>query len=461
MEDLHIVHFLGIGGIGMSALARWFHHAGKQVSGYDLTPSPLTRELEALGIAISYVDTVESIPEQMVKAREQGLVVYTPAIPKDHQQYNYFKSENYNLLKRSAVLGLITNSLSSIAVAGTHGKTTTSSMVAHLLKNADHNVNAFVGGIMTNYNSNLLVGDHDSWAVVEADEYDRSFLQLSPKMAIVTSIDADHLDIYGDRSVMQDSFNAFIAKIAHGGQLFVNQRVADQLVLPQYVTTTTYGLDAGDIHATNVKISDGLFQFDVSGKLEIRGVQLALPGFHNVENALAAIGVVSELGYDAETIKAGFAAYRGVKRRFEYIVRDGEVVFIDDYAHHPSEIASLIKSVRAVYPRKKITTIFQPHLFSRTRDFIDEFAAELSKSDEVVLMEIYPAREMPITGIDSALLLSKITNDNKQLVSKADLVDWVDHHDIEVLLTVGAGDIDRLVTPIAKLINERRHHVEG
>jgi UDP-N-acetylmuramate--alanine ligase len=461
LEDIHIVHFLGIGGIGMSALARWFHHAGKQVSGYDLTPSPLTRELEALGIAISYEDTIKSIPEQIVSAKDKGLVVFTPAIPKDHRQYNYFVEQGYQLFKRSQVLGLITNSLSSIAVAGTHGKTTTSSMVAHLLKHADHPVNAFVGGIMTNYSSNLIVGDQDSWAVVEADEYDRSFLQLTPEIAIVTAIDADHLDIYGDHSAMQDSFNAFIAKIAEGGHLFVHERVAPELNLPEYVTTTTYGLDAGDLHATNVKISDGLFQFDVSGKLDITGVQLYLPGFHNVENALAAIGVVSELGYDAETIKAGMVAYRGVKRRFEYILRDGDVVFIDDYAHHPSEIASLIKSVRALYPEKKITTIFQPHLYSRTRDFIDGFAEELSKSDEVVLLDIYPAREQPIAGINSTLLLDKLTISQKQLVGKADLVDWVAEKDIEVLLTVGAGDIDRLVAPIAAQLKGRRHHVEG
>lgn len=461
LEDIHIVHFLGIGGIGMSALARWFHHAGKQVSGYDLTTSPLTRELEALGIEISYQDDAEHIPQQVISAREGGLVVYTPAIPKNHQQYNYFVSQGYQLFKRSQVLGLITNSLSSIAVAGTHGKTTTSSMVAHLLKHADHPVNAFVGGIMTNYDSNLIVGDQESWAVVEADEYDRSFLQLSPEMAIVTAIDADHLDIYGDHSAMQDSFNAFIAKIAKGGHLFVHERVAPELDLPEYVTTTTYGLDAGDIHATNVKISDGLFQFDVSGKLDIKGVQLSLPGFHNVENALAAIGVVSELGYDAETIRAGIAAYRGVKRRFEYILRDGELVFIDDYAHHPSEIASLIKSVRALYPEKKITTIFQPHLYSRTRDFIDGFAEELSKSDEVVLLDIYPAREQPIPGVNATLLLDKLTISHKQLIGKTDLVDWVGDNDIEVLLTVGAGDIDRLVAPIAEQIKGRRHHVEG
>lgn len=461
LEDIHIVHFLGIGGIGMSALARWFHHAGKQVSGYDLTPSSLTRELEGIGINISYDDTVEAIPHQMTKVSENGLVVFTPAIPKSNKQYNYFVDHNYPMLKRSQVLGLITNSLSSIAVAGTHGKTTTSSMVAHLLKHADHPVNAFVGGIMTNYNSNLLVGDHDSWAVVEADEYDRSFLQLSPKMAIVTAIDADHLDIYGDHRSMQDSFNAFIAKVAEGGHLYVHERVAPQLDLPEYVTTTTYGLDAGDIHATNVKISDGMFQFDVSGQLDIKGVQLSLPGFHNVENALAAIGAVSELGYDGESIKAGMAAYRGVKRRFEYVVRDGDVIFIDDYAHHPSEIASLIKSVRALYPQKRITTIFQPHLFSRTRDFIDGFAEELSKSDEVVLLDIYPARELPIPGVDSGLLLDKLTNDHKQLISKSDLVDWVGDKEIEVLLTVGAGDIDRLVAPIANRLKERRHHVEG
>lgn len=461
LEDIHIVHFLGIGGIGMSALARWFHHAGKQVSGYDLTTSPLTIELEALGIEISYQDDAEHIPQQVISAREGGLVVYTPAIPKNHQQYNYFVSQDYQLFKRSQVLGLITNSLSSIAVAGTHGKTTTSSMVAHLLKHADHPVNAFVGGIMTNYDSNLIVGDQESWAVVEADEYDRSFLQLSPEMAIVTAIDADHLDIYGDHSAMQDSFNAFIAKIAKGGHLFVHERVAPELNLPEYVTTTTYGLDAGDIHATNVKISDGLFQFDVSGKLDIKEVQLSLPGFHNVENALAAIGVVSELGYDAETIRAGIAAYSGVKRRFEYILRDGELVFIDDYAHHPSEIASLIKSVRALYPEKKITTIFQPHLYSRTRDFIDGFAQELSKSDEVVLLDIYPAREQPIPGVNATLLLDKLTISHKQLIGKTDLVDWVGDNDIEVLLTVGAGDIDRLVAPIAEQIKGRRHHVEG
>lgn len=461
LEDIHIVHFLGIGGIGMSALARWFHHAGKQVSGYDLTPSPLTTELEQLGIAVSYEDTIASLPAALAEAGDHIMVVYTPAIPKKHIQYNYFMARAYQLLKRSQVLGMLTRNLSSIAVAGTHGKTTTSSMVAHLLQHAGHPVNAFVGGIMTNYQSNLLVGDQDSWAVVEADEYDRSFLQLSPKIAIVTAIDADHLDIYGDHRSMQESFNAFITKIAHDGQLFVHDRVAAQLDLPEYATTTTYGLETGDIHATNVKISDGLFQFDVAGKVAMSGLQLALPGFHNVENALAAIGVVSALGYDAPTISGGIATYRGVKRRFEYIIRAADIVFIDDYAHHPAEIASLIRSVRALYPAKKLTTIFQPHLFSRTRDFIDGFAEELSKSDEVILLDIYPAREEPIPGIDSALLLSKLTCAGKQLLSKQALLEWVGHQDIEVLLTVGAGNIDRLVAPIAQRIQERRQHVEG
>ncbi|MEM8892949.1 MAG: UDP-N-acetylmuramate--L-alanine ligase [Bacteroidota bacterium] len=461
MEDIHIVHFLGIGGIGMSALARWFQHAGKKVSGYDLTPSDLTRSLEADGIAVGYEDTIEEIPAEVIDDKEHTLIIYTPAIPKDHQQHNYLADEGYIIFKRSQVLGLITENYPSIAVAGTHGKTTTSSMVAHLLKHAQHEVNAFVGGMMTNYDANIIIGAQDAWAVVEADEYDRSFLWLSPDIAIVTAIDADHLDIYGDHSAMQDSFNAFIAKVPEGGQLFVHQNVIDALDLPENVTATSYGIDKGDISATNLSIGAGVFQFDVSGQVSINGVQLALPGYHNVENALAAIGVLSQLGYDPDTIKSGIAAYRGVKRRFEYILKEDGVVFIDDYAHHPSEIASLIKSVRALYPGKKVTTIFQPHLYTRTRDFLDGFSEELSKSDEVVLLDIYPAREQPIKGINSQLLLDNISLTKKRLLTKSELIDWVGTSDAEVLLTLGAGDIDRLVQPIAEELKTRRQHVEG
>ncbi len=461
MEDLHIVHFLGIGGIGMSALARWFQHAGKQVSGYDLTPSELTISLEKDGIAISYEDTTSAIPAEVIDNKEHTLIIYTPAIPKDHKQYNYLIDLDYTVFKRSQVLGLITQSHPSIAVAGTHGKTTTSSMVAHLLKQAGHPVNAFVGGMMTNYGANLIIGDQGAWAVVEADEYDRSFLQLSPDVAIVTAIDADHLDIYGDHSAMKNSFNAFIDKLPEDGQLFVHENVAGSLDLPERITTTTYGLEHGDIRAVNLTTGDGLFKFDVEGNVKVEGLELSLPGYHNVENALAAIGVLGHLGYSSEAIQAGLAAYRGVKRRFEYIIKDQDIVFIDDYAHHPTEIALLIKSVRALYPDKKVTTIFQPHLYSRTRDFLDGFGEELSKSDEVVLLDIYPAREQPIEGIDSALLLDRISLTDKRLLSKSELVDWVGTSDSDVLLTVGAGDIDRLVQPIAQRLKERRRHVEG
>jgi len=460
VSKYHNVYFIGIGGIGMSALARWFKRSGCIVAGYDRTPTSLTKKLMEEGIEIHFDDKVEAIPEVFQNMKEDTLVIYTPAIPKGHSEYNYFLDQGYEVVKRSVALGLITANMQTVAVAGTHGKTTTSSMIAHLLKHAGMDIAAFLGGIATNYESNFIASKEitkDTIAVVEADEFDRSFLTLNPNIAVVTSADADHLDIYGDQQELKSSFKAFIKQLKATGNLFISEKIADELVGEDYHQPVhRYGINRGQFFASNITMKDGFFVFDYCDELHnIDGLTLGVPGFHNVENATVAIAVALQLGVTPDQVKLGINSYRGVKRRFEFIIKASNLVFVDDYAHHPVEIEAFLKSLQALYPNKKVTAIFQPHLYSRTRDFVDGFAESLSLADEVILLDIYPAREEPIEGITSQIIFDKITVDEKYLITKEELIDFLENKEIEIIATIGAGDIDKLVLPVAKLLKEK------
>lgn len=444
------VYFIGIGGIGMSALARYFKAKGVKVSGYDRTATKLTRQLEAEGIDVHYTDDIS------LADKDAALVVFTPAVPKEHRELNYFIDNAYPLLKRSDVLGAITNSSFNICVAGTHGKTTTSTMVAHILRHSGYGCNAFLGGISANYGANFWASEKNV-CVVEADEYDRSFLKLSPDVAIITAMDPDHLDIYGTAENVEQAFLDFSGKIKTGGKLFLKHglkrsgdfRVAD---------TVTYSTadDKAGIHMKNLVIENGAYRFDVVAKdWSLGSVELNMGGLHNIENLLAAIGVAMHLSIDAEKIKAAVKAFRGVKRRFEYIVKNESVVYIDDYAHHPDELKALLMGAKNLYPGKKCTIVFQPHLYSRTRDFAEGFASVLGLADEVVLLPIYPARELPVEGVTSEMLLGLMTNKNSRVVEKKELVNRLNEQELEVLITAGAGDIDTLVEPIREMLEQK------
>ncbi len=453
------IYFLGIGGIGMSALARWFRKGGAHVWGYDRTQTLLTTQLQQEGINVHFTDSQDEIPEQVRQNRERTLVVFTPAIPKDHREHAYFREHGYTILKRSEVLGLISRDHVTIGVAGTHGKTTTSSMVAHLLKTAKKDLVAFLGGIATNYDSNLVLHGEVSektMVVAEADEFDRSFLQLHPQIAIVTSADADHLDIYGDHEHLITSFRDFIRQIRDGGELIIHESIAEKLAGDiTHFNKNTYSMSRGQFFAGNITAKGGFFEFDLQGFGKVEHIRLGVPGFHNIENAVAASIAVHRCGVDLPTIRKGLESFSGVKRRFEFVIRTERLVFVDDYAHHPAEIEAFLKSMKSMYPRKKLTVIFQPHLFTRTRDFAEGFSKSLSIADEVLLMDIYPARELPIAGVDSDMLLSGITSATKVRCSKEDLLDKLADRDVEVLATVGAGDIDTFVEPINKLLRRK------
>jgi UDP-N-acetylmuramate--alanine ligase len=446
LEAIDRVYFVGIGGIGMSALARYFAKRGCLVSGYDKTRTNLCAALEEEGIAIQYSDDTAFFPEAFQTGRAETLIVYTPAIPSNAALLNYFKENGFSLKKRSEVLGLISAGQFCIAVAGTHGKTTTSAMIAHILKATGFDCTAFLGGIATNYNSNFLLGDNDT-VVVEADEYDRSFLALHPDIAVITSMDADHLDIYGDSSQLEESFKLFAGQLKPGGTLIVKSG------LP-ITTGLTYGLNSrAEINALDVRIEDGYFVFNfVSGALEINNIRMLLPGKHNVENAVAAIAVALKIGIDPMLVKEAIGAFKGVRRRFEYVVKSDAHIYIDDYAHHPEELRACFNAVRELYPEKKLSVIFQPHLFSRTRDFADAFAEVLSTADDLLLLEIYPAREMPIEGIDAEMLLNKINLQQKARCNKDDVASLIKEKNPELLLTVGAGDIDTLILPLKEIL---------
>ncbi|WP_215224536.1 UDP-N-acetylmuramate--L-alanine ligase [Echinicola shivajiensis] len=459
LDKLHSVYFLGIGGIGMSAIARWFKHVGIPVFGYDRTPSPLTKKLEEEGMVITYEDSLDTIPEQIKSDKENVLIVWTPAIPKDNVQLQFFQNGGYDLKKRSEVLGMITHSMYTVGVAGTHGKTTTSSMVAHMLKSAGKNIAAFLGGLTQNYESNLILHDEETnekaTVVVEADEFDRSFLRLHPNVAVVTSVDADHLDIYGDAQELTRNFEKYIGLLPEDGLLIIQKNALKKLNRNDFgrMKVLEYGLEEGEIRAENIKAGIASFEFDyVSEEKVIKGLVLKVPGFHNVENALSAVTIALHFGVEEKDIREGLESFRGVKRRFEIKRQDEKGVYIDDYAHHPEEIKAFLGSVKAMYPDKKLTAIFQPHLFTRTRDFADGFSEALSLADEVILLDIYPARELPIEGVNAAMLMDKINATEKSLQSKEGLMDFLDQKRPEVLVTLGAGDIDRLVDPINNLI---------
>lgn len=444
------IYFIGIGGIGMSAIARWCKAGGKNVAGYDKTKTPLTEKLVQEGIHITYEDLESTIPEQYTS---DTLVVYTPAIPSDSIQLNHFQNGSLPVLKRSEVLGMITEDYLTIAVAGTHGKTTTSTMIAHLLHAAGEQCTAFLGGISANLNSNLLLAENEleQIVVVEADEYDRSFLTLHPDIAVITSVEADHLDIYGKADALVESFKEFAQKVPQEGTLIVQHDFSDQ-----FKCNFDYSKSEGDYHAENRRVEDGRVYFDAkTPEGYIRNIPLNQPGNHNMENALAAIAVAQQLDIPKKKIIAAFDTYLGVKRRFEYIAKTDHLIYIDDYAHHPTEINAFLSSVKQLYPDKKLTAIFQPHLYSRTRDFAAGFSESLSIADEVILLNIYPARELPIAGITSQMLMNDI-HTTKQLCDKEKVMELLKSMtDIEVLVTIGAGDIDTLVPQIKAWIDEK------
>jgi UDP-N-acetylmuramate--alanine ligase len=441
------IYFVGIGGIGMSALARYFNSKAVAVSGYDKTETVLTKKLVSEGIKVHYEDNIEFID------KDAQLIVYTPAVPKDHKELNYFKDNNYTVVKRSDVLGAITNSSFNICVAGTHGKTTTSTMVAHILQDSGYGCNAFLGGIAVNYNSNFWSSEKNV-CVVEADEYDRSFLKLSPDVAIITAMDPDHLDIYGTAENVEQAFIDFSVRVKTGGLLLSKFGLtrSDELKASNHLTYH-FNNEQADVYAANIKMNNGSYQFDVITKSwQLHNVVLNMGGMHNIENMVAAIAVAHQLEIGDEKIKAAVSSFKGVKRRFEYIVKNEEVIYIDDYAHHPDELRALLTGAKRLFPEKKCTIIFQPHLFSRTKDFADGFAETLSLADEIILLPIYPARELPMEGVNSEMVLNKMSSTNKMILSKAEILDWVKNNKTELLITAGAGDIDTLVEPIKKIL---------
>jgi len=445
LNQIHNVYFIGIGGIGMSALARYFQYIGKKVVGYDKTPTQLTDELQAIGLEIHFEDNINLIPTDFYV--ENTLVIVTPAVPVSHSEWNYFIERGFTIKKRAEVLGIITKDTFCFAVAGTHGKTTTSSILGHVLYESGVDVTAFLGGIVENYNSNLI-GSGKTVTVVEADEFDRSFLHLHPNVSCVTSMDADHLDIYGDAASIEESFREFAAKTP-SENLYVIKG------LPLEGNTIGVNNDA-DFSAQNIRIENGFYVFDVKTPTEVvRSVKFGLPGHHNLTNALLAFAMAKSYGVSNEKIIAALASFKGVRRRFSFQIREEKLVYIDDYAHHPTEINAVHQAVRELYPGKKIIAAFQPHLFSRTKDFVDGFAESLSQFDEILLLEIYPARELPMEGVNSTWLLNKINNPNKRLVSKDELFTAFENSDADVFVTIGAGDIGELVKDLKKALHEK------
>ncbi len=442
LKDIHNVYFIGIGGIGMSALARYFKFIEKNVAGYDKTETPLTLELAALGIDIHYKDDVAAIND-LYKHKESTLVVYTPAVPDDHSEYQYFMTNGFDVKKRSEVLGIITKDTFCFAVAGTHGKTTTSSILAHLLNETGTSFTAFLGGISEDFNSNFLYKGSD-YSVVEADEFDRSFLRLFPNVACVTSMDADHLDIYGSDEELTKSFNDFVGKLKPGGKLFVRNG------LP--LKGTTYGIeDDSDYCIRNLKIEHGTYIFDLgTPETILTGVKFNKPGRHNLLNGLVAFAMAIEAGSSPYRLAEALETFKGVQRRFSYKIKEDDFIFIDDYAHHPTEINAVFEAISEMHPNKKVLAVFQPHLFSRTKDFAEEFAKSLSKFDSILLLDIYPAREKPMPGITSSWLLGKIENPNKKLIEKTNIIQEIKAQNPEILVTMGAGDIGLEVSRIQK-----------
>jgi len=444
------VYFLGIGGIGMSALARYFRQQGLKVLGYDKTPTELTKNLEEEGCEIHYEDLGKDLPVHHTQFNKT-LFILTPAIPAKHAEWNFLKEKGVTIYKRAEVLGMLTRQSKALCVAGTHGKTTTSAMIAHILHESDWKCNAFLGGISANFNSNLVLDNESTWSVIEADEFDRSFLHLSPFASIVTSADPDHLDIYGTAEHFQEGFRQYAMKTDMNGRLI--QR--EGLNLPSICKSKTYALDSdtADYTMRNLYWKNNVLSGDVYfGRERWNHVELGIPGLHNAENALACIALLNELGMDEDDIRFGLKTFKGVKRRFEYHIKSDELVYIDDYAHHPQELKSLIDSLRMLYPKQKIYGIFQPHLFTRTRDFANDFAIQLSRFDETILMPIYPAREEPIHGITSDWLFEKINAKKKFLFKPSEVLQHFSTTQKGIIVTVGAGDIDRIVQPLKTIL---------
>ncbi|MFH0895145.1 MAG: UDP-N-acetylmuramate--L-alanine ligase [Bacteroidota bacterium] len=449
LENTHKIYFIGIGGIGMSALARYFKNKGVSVSGYDKTATSLTKELEAEGIPVHYEENISLIP------KDAELIVYTPAVPQDHKELNFFKENKYEVVKRSEVLGEITKHHFTIAIAGTHGKTSISSMTAHVLKQSGLKITAFIGGISQNFSSNILMDDNPDVLIVEADEYDRSFHTLNPDIAIISSVDADHLDIYGNYENLLESFKIFASKIKAGGKLIRKAEIGKEKLSSQNEFTYSVNSEA-DYTAINIMQEDGGFVYGIKNSTEtIENIHTGTSAFFNIENSIPAAVVAKHFNISNDKIRNAISSFRGVKRRFELIAQNADTIYIDDYAHHPEELKQCILSARKLFPDKKITGVFQPHLYSRTRDLADEFAESLSQLDEVIILDIYPARELPIPGVSPEMILEKMNVKNKCSCKKEDLINLLKSSSIEVLLTLGAGDIDQLVEPIKEWIENK------
>lgn len=457
MENFSRYYFLGIGGIGMSAIARYYKVQGFDVSGYDRTATRLTADLQTEGIGVVFDQSVSAIPVRFTD-KAKTLIILTPAIPSDHPQLLYFRDKGFRVMKRAEVLGYITRQNKGICIAGTHGKTSTSTITAHLLYQSKVDCNAFLGGISNNYNTNLLLSKQSNLVVIEADEYDRSFHHLSPYMAVITSADADHLDIYETHQAVKESYEHFASLVRPGGAVIIRKGIDIHPELQKGVKAYTYSMDEGDFHAENIRIKPGEIRFDfVTPTERIVDVRLGVPVKINVENSVAAMALAWLNGVTSDELRTGLSSFSGIYRRFNIVYQSAGLVYIDDYAHHPSELAAGISSIREMYPQRKITGIFQPHLYSRTRDFADEFAAVLSTLDEVILLDIYPARELPVEGVDSQMILDKITLTAKQLCHKEDLVALLsEKQGLEVVVTFGAGDIDALVPAIRQVFKTRK-----
>ena len=459
LNKIRGIYFIGIGGIGMSAIARYFLSTGYQVYGYDRSETKLTDSLTREGCQISYEDSIEQLPLVFrdVSGKEGLMVIYTPAIPAENKIFSWFRDNGFSIYKRSEILGRISEGKDTLAVSGTHGKTTVSSMLAHLLKQSGIDCSAFLGGISKNYGSNFLNGP-SSYAVMEADEYDRSFHRLHPSVAIVTSLDADHLDIYGDHETMIEAYNEFFRHIKKGGILILNHKLIKKIKIPGGITGYTYGIAGeADFRAINIQKSGDSYTFDlVTPQITIKEIHFQFPGIINIENSVAACAAGILCGVSEEGLKQAMAGFSGVQRRFDVRINKPGLTYIDDYAHHPEEIKACINSVREYFGGRKITGIFQPHLFTRTLDHAEGFARILDKLDDVIILPVYPAREKPIKGVTSSLILDKMTITKKRLLEKKDIPDKLELHSIDVLLTIGAGDIDRLVEPIEEALNKIR-----
>ena len=455
LKDIKAVYFVGAGGIGMSAIARYFIKKGLVVAGYDKTPSDLTKRLETEGMLIHYEENVDEIPHEC-KKKESCLVIYTPAIPAEHKELKFFRENGFEIQKRAQVLGTLTQSHKGLCVAGTHGKTTTSTMCAHIMHQSHLDCNAFLGGISKNYGTNYILSDSD-YVVIEADEFDRSFHWLRPWMSVITSSDPDHLDIYGTKEAYLESFRHYTELIQPGGALIIHRGLEMKENIQSGVRRYDYSLNEGDFHAENIVIENGEITFDFISPIEsVKGVQLGQPVPINIENGIAAMAMAQLNGCTAEELKYGMQTYGGVDRRFDFKIKNSKMVFLSDYAHHPKEIYQSAKSIRELYKNKHITAIFQPHLYTRTRDFYKDFADALSQLDEVILTEIYPARELPIEGVTSKLIYDNLKPGvKKEMIQKADVLDYVKNHDFEVLIVLGAGDLDNQVPRITKILNSK------